>query len=384
MRSVYLDYAATTPTDPSVLKAMLPYFSEEYGNPFSLHSPGQRAKAAIEEARYRTASLIGSDADEILFTSGGTESDNLAVKATALALKDRGNHIITSRVEHHAVLESCRFLENNGFEVSYIPVDSYGRVDPDDIRDAVTDKTVLISVMHANNEVGTIQPIAEIGSVAADRGVVFHTDAVQSYGHLPLKVDENHIDALSSSAHKLYGPKGVGFLYLRKGTRMRPLFHGGYHERGLRPSTHNVPGIVGMGEASVIALNCMEEEKTRLTGLRNRLFEGMNREIDGVTLNGHPEERLPGNLNVSFENVEGEPLLLSLDIMGISCSSGSACDSLSVEPSHVLRAIGLSRKRAYGSIRLSLGRLTTESDVDYVLEVLPDAVRRIRSLGGSQ
>jgi cysteine desulfurase len=380
MQRVYLDYAATTPTHPEVVKAMLPYFTESFGNPSSIYSYGQEAKGAIEEARARVADLIGARNEEIVFTSGGTEADNFAIKGVAFAREKQANHIITSSVEHHAVIESCEFLERRGFRITYLPVDSYGMVDPASVKKAITDKTTLISVMHANNEVGTIQPIAEISKIAKEAGVYFHTDAVQTVGHIPLNVDELGVDLLSVSAHKLYGPKGVGSLYIRKGTKIVPFMNGGGQERGRRAGTESVAGIIGFGRAVELARQDMEYEANRLTYLRNKLIEGVLKLIDHTHLNGHPVDRLPNNVNVSIDFVEGESTLLNLDLEGICASTGSACSSSSLEASHVLLAMGLSHEQAYGSLRFTLGKWTTYEDIDQVLQVLPLVVTRLRAM----
>lgn len=380
MRRIYLDYAATTPTDPEVLKAMLPYFTDGFGNPSSIHSFGQEAKAAIEGAREKVAGLIGARSEEIVFTSGGTEADNFAIKGVAYANQHKGNHIITSQIEHHAVIEPCKFLERRGFEVTYLPVDGYGLVDPGEVEKTITDQTILISVMHANNEIGTIEPIEEIAAIARERGIYFHTDAVQTVGHIPVDVDELKVDLLSISAHKLYGPKGVGALYIRKGTRVAPFMHGGEQERRRRASTENVPGIVGFGKACEIALDTMGGESERLRALRDRLIKEILEQIDHVRLNGHPTQRLPNNVNVSLEFVEGESILLQLDLAGIAASTGSACSSSVLEPSHVLLALGLPHESAHGSLRFTLGREITEEDIDYVVERLSKIVERLRAM----
>ena len=355
MDKIYMDYAATTPTDRRVVEAMLPCFGEIYGNPSSLHGFGQEARAVMEGAREKIAAFLGAKPAEIVFTSGGTESDNLAIKGTAWANRKKGDHIITSAIEHHAVLETCRFLEKEGFRVTYLPVDGDGLVDPADVARAITDRTILISIMHANNEIGTIQPIAEIGRIAKGKGICFHTDAVQTFGHLPFTVDELNVDLLSASAHKLCGPKGVGLLYIRKGTRITPLVHGGDQEGGRRASTQNVPGIVGFGKAVELAAATIHEEAARLTSLRDRFIRGIFERLDGIRLNGHPVRRLPNNINLSVESIEGEGMILSLDMMGIACSTGSACSSSSLEPSHCLLAIGLPHELSHGSLRFSLG-----------------------------
>jgi cysteine desulfurase len=380
MNPIYMDYAATTPTDKKVIEAMLPYFGEVCGNPSSLHAFGQEAKAAVEGARKRIASFLGAEPGEIVFTSGGTESDNFAIKGVAYANRKKGDHIITSVIEHHAVLETCRFLEQEGFRVTYLPVEGDGLVDPAVAAGAITDKTILISIMHANNEIGTIQPISEIGAMARAQGIAFHTDAVQTFGHLPFTADALNCDLISASAHKLYGPKGVGLLYIRKGTRIAPFIHGGEQENGRRASTLNVPGIVGFGKAVELAAAELAEEAQRETALRDRFISGVFNRLDGVRLNGHSTRRLPNNINISLTSVEGEGVILSLDMMGIACSTGSACSSSSVETSHVLTAIGLPKEFSHGSLRFSLGRYTRESDIDTVLETLPQVVGRLRSL----
>jgi cysteine desulfurase len=380
MKRIYLDYAATTPTHPEVVKAMLPYFTDAFGNPSSIHSLGQETKAAIEEARDKVARLIGARSEEIVFTSGGTEADNFAVKGVAYANRQRGNHIITTSIEHHAVLEPCKFLEGQGFEVTYLPIDKYGLVDPEDVRKAITDKTVLISVMHANNEIGTIEPIPEIAKIAQRQEIYFHTDAVQTIGHIPVNVDVLGVDLLSISAHKIYGPKGIGALYIRKGTRIVPFMHGGEQERGRRASTENVPAIVGFGKAVEIAESEMQDEMERLTSLRDELIRGLFERMEGIYLNGHPSQRLPSYVNISVEFVEGESMAISLDLDGIAASTGSACASNAVEASHVLLALGLPAWLCHGSLRLSLGRETTREDMERVLEVLPRIVSRLRAM----
>ena len=380
MRRIYLDYAATTPAHPEVAKTMLPYFTDAFGNPSSIHSYGQEAKVAIEEARVKVANLIGARDEEITFTSGGTEADNFALKGTAFANEPKGNHIITSPIEHHAVIETCKFLEKSGFLVSYLPVDKQGMVDPDHVKKAITNRTILISVMHANNEMGTIEPISEIGRIAKEAGVYFHTDAVQTAGHIPVDVNELGVDLLSMSAHKLCGPKGVGALYVRKGTKLTPFMHGGEQERRRRASTENVPGIVGFGCAVELAQQEISQEAQRLTNLRHQLIKGLLERIDHTHLNGHPVMRLPNNVNVSIDFVEGESMVLNLDLEGICVSTGSACSSSSLEPSHVLLAIGLPPEQAHGSLRLTLGKWTSEEDISRVLEVLPRIVARLRAM----
>ena len=380
MKRIYLDYAATTPTHPDVVKAMLPYFSDSFGNPSSIYACGQDAKEAIEGARASVAALIGARDEEIIFTSGGTEADNAALKGVAYASGGRGQHIITSSIEHHAILETSHFLETQGFEITYLPVDEYGMVDPDDVRRAITDKTIIVSIMHANNEVGTIQPVAEIARITREAGVYLHTDAVQSVGHVPSTVDELGVDLLSMSAHKLYGPKGVGALYVRKGTRLVSFMHGGEQEYGRRASTHNVPGIVGLGKTAQIARQETDEEAERVTRLRDKLRNGILESIDHARLNGHPQARLPNNLNVSISYAEGEAMCLKLDREGICCSTGSACTSAATEPSHVLAALGLDPLQAHSSLRFSLGKWTTEEEIDHVLDVLPRIVTRLRAI----
>lgn len=379
-KPIYLDHAATTPVAPEVIQAMLPYLEGAYGNASSLHSFGQEAKAAVEAARTRIASFMGARPEEIVFTSGGTESDNFIIKGIALSRRDRGNHLITSSIEHHAVLETCDFLRKQGVSVTLLPVDSNGLVDPDDVRKAITDKTILISIMHGNNEIGTIEPIAEIGSIAREHGVAFHTDAVQTFGHIPIDVNELKVDFLSASAHKLHGPKGVGLAYIRKGMKITPLLHGGDQEKRRRASTLNVPGIVGFGRAVELADASIHAESSRQSALRDRLIEGLLSSIGDTRLNGHPVRRLPNNANLSFAFVEGEGLLLSLDMEGIAVSTGSACTSSSLEPSHVLKAIGVPVELAHGSLRFTLGRDTTREDIDRVLQVMPGIVHRLRAM----
>jgi len=380
MKRIYLDYAATTPTHPEVVKAMLPYFTEAFGNPSSIYSYGQEAKGAIEEARAKVANLIGARDEEIIFTSGGTEADNFALKGVALTNESKGNHIITSSIEHHAVIETCKFLEKRGFLVTYLPVDAYGLVDPDDVKKAISDKTILISVMHANNEMGTIEPITEIGKIATEAEIYFHTDAVQTVGHIPVDVNKLGVDLLSMSAHKLYGPKGVGALYIRKGTRITPFMHGGEQERRQRASTENVPGIVGFGAAAELAQQEMSQEVQHLTSLRDQLIKSLLERIDHIHLNGHPQRRLPNNVNMSVDFVEGESMLLNLDLEGICASTGSACTSSSLEPSYVLLAMGLPPEQAHGSLRFTLGKWTSEEDISRVLEVCPRVVARLRAM----
>ena len=380
MRRIYLDYAATTPCDPEVLKAMEPYFFEKFGNPSSLHSFGQEAKKGIEDAREYLASFIGADPSEIIFTSGGTESDNFAILGVTHALENKGRHIITSAIEHHAVSEPCKFLEKKGFKVTYVGVDKYGQVSPDDVKKAITDKTMLISVMHANNEIGTIQPIVEIGKIAKEKGITFHTDAVQTVGHIPVDVNELNVDLLSLAAHKFYGPKGVGALYVRRGTRIETYLRGGDQEKGRRASTHNTTGIVGLGKAVELCRAKMDLEAAFQIKLRDRLIKEIPEKISEVYLNGPAQNRLPNNVNFSIKYIEGESILLNLDMLGIACSTGSACTSTSLEPSHVLLAIGLPHEIAHGSLRVTMGRWTKEEDINYLLENLPKVVDKLRAM----
>ncbi len=380
MRRIYLDYAATTPTHPEVVKAMLPYFTEVFGNPSSIYTCGQEAKGAIEEARANVADLIGAQDEEIVFTGSGTEADNFAIKGVAYANESKGNHIITTTIEHHAILETCHFLETKGFRVTYLPVDEYGMVDPEEIRKAITNQTLLISVMQANNEIGTIEPLTEIGKIAREAGIYFHTDAVQTVGHIPVNVNALGVDLLSMSAHKLCGPKGVGALYIRKGTKLVPFVQGGEQERGRRASTENVPGIVGFGKAVEIARQEMDEETKRLTYLRDKLISGLLGQIEHTRLNGHPTKRLPNNVNVSISFVEGESMCLNLDLEGICVSTGSACSSSVTEPSHVMLELGLPPLQAHSSLRFSLGKWTTEAEINRVLEVLLRIVAKLRAM----
>ncbi|HQL60103.1 MAG TPA: cysteine desulfurase NifS [Methanoculleus sp.] len=377
-RSVYMDYAATTPVRPEVLEAMAPYFSERFGNPSSLYALAREAKEAVEEARGRAAAAIGADPGEVFFTAGGTEADNWAIKGTAL--RGKGDHIVTSAIEHHAVIHPCRALEKQGYRVTYLPVDEFGRVDPADAEDAIADETILVSVMAANNEIGTIQPIRAIADIAHDHGVPFHTDAVQAIGAYPVDVDDMGADLLALSAHKFGGPKGAGALYIRRGTRVGTFMDGGAQERGRRAGTENVPGIVGLGRAIDLATADIEGHSRRLAAMRDRLIRGILDDIPDTRLNGHPVERLANNVSVAFRYVEGESILLLLDALGIAASTGSACTSASLEPSHVLTACGLPHEEAHGSLRLTLGSRNTEEDVDYVLSVLPGVIGRLRDI----
>jgi cysteine desulfurase len=380
LKRIYMDYAATTPAHPEVVQAMLPYFGEIFGNPSSIHYYGLEARSAVEAARVKVAEFLNAGPEEIVFTSGGTESDNFAIKGVAYANEKRGNHIIISPVEHHAVLEPCHFLEQQGFKVTSLPVDKYGMVDPQDVKKAITPQTILVSVMHASNEVGTIQPLDEIGRITRAAGVYLHTDAVQTFGHIPIDVNRLNVDLLSLAGHKLCGPKGIGALYIRKGACLTAFMQGGGQEDGRRGSTYNVPGIVGLGKAVEIARREMADEAERLTGLRDRLIRGLQERIESVKLNGHPLERLPNNANVSIPFVEGEATLVSLDMEGICASTGSACSSESLEPSHVLTAMQVPPEDARCSIRFSLGKWTTEEDIEKVLSALPPIIAKLREM----
>jgi len=377
---IYLDHAATTYVRPEVLTEMSPYFSVSYGNPSSIHSFGREARKAVEMARERVAKALNVQSGEIFFTSGGTEANNWALKGIAAANKSKGNHIVTSMIEHHAVLHTCENLEKLGFDITYLPVDEDGLISPAQVKEAITKKTILISVMSANNEIGTLQPVEEIGKIAAEEGLSFHTDAVQSVGSVKIDVKAMNIDALSLSAHKFYGPKGVGVLYVKKGVKIDNLMHGGAQEKNRRAGTENIPGIVGLGKAIELADANISQYTQRMKSLREMMISGIMDKVEFVRLNGHPTKRLPGNANLSFEFIEGESLLLSLDMKGIAASSGSACTSGSLDPSHVLLAIGLPHEIAHGSLRLTFGDSNTEQDVAYVLEVLPDIVNRLREM----
>jgi cysteine desulfurase len=383
MKRIYLDNAATTRVAPEVIQAVLPCFDEIYGNPSSLHSFGLDAKGIIETARQRIAGFINAEPDELIFTGSGTESNNAVIKGIALSLRDRGDHIITTAIEHHAVHEPLHFLEKEGFKVTYLPNDDTGLVDPEDLKKAITRGTILVSVMHANNEIGTIEPVRELGTVCRETGVYFHTDAVQTFGHMPIDVKAMNIDLLSASAHKLYGPKGTGLLYARKGIDMTPLLHGGDQEKKRRASTHNTPGIAGLGKAVELAAREMEDEAAREIRLRDKLIRALLENIPESKLNGHREFRLPNNVNMSFAHAEGEAILLHLDMEGIAASTGSACTSSSLEPSHVLAACGRKAELAHGSLRLSLGRTTTEDEIDHVINVLPPIIERLRAMSPS-
>ncbi len=377
---IYLDNAATTKTAPEVVEAMLPYFTENYGNPSSIYSFASQNKEAITVQRETIARVLGAKPEEIYFTAGGSESDNWALKATAEAYKAKGNHIITTKIEHHAILHTAEWLAKQGFEITFLDVDENGTVKLEELKAAIKPTTILISVMFANNEIGTIQPIAEIGEIAHENGILFHTDAVQAFGQVPIDVDACHIDMLSASGHKLNGPKGIGFLYIRKGLKLRSLLHGGAQERKRRAGTENVPGIVGMGTAAARAARTMEERTGQERELRDYLIGRVLAEIPYTKLNGHPKKRLPNNANFSFRFIEGESLLIMLDMKGICASSGSACTSGSLDPSHVLLAIGLPHEIAHGSLRLTLSEETTKEDIDYVVDALKEIVARLRSM----
>ncbi len=377
---IYLDNAATTRTAPEVVEAMLPYFSEMYGNPSSIYSIASKSKEAVTKAREQIANVLGTAAENIYFTAGGSESDNWALKATFEALKDKGNHIITTKIEHHAILHTCEYLEKQGARITYLNVDRDGIVDLEELKAAITPETILISVMFANNEIGTIQPIKEIGAIAKEHGILFHTDAVQAFGQVPIKVDELGIDMLSSSGHKINGPKGIGFLYIRKGVKIKSFIHGGAQERKRRAGTENVPGIVGYGLAAEIADKTMKERTAKEIELRDYTIGRLLNEIPFCRLNGDAVKRLPNNVNISFEFIEGESLLIMLDMKGICASSGSACTSGSLDPSHVLLAIGLPHEVAHGSLRLTLSAETTKEDIDTTVEAIKEIVGRLRSM----
>lgn len=377
---IYLDNAATTKTAPEVVEAMLPYFTEHFGNASSVYGMGQETKAAITEARAKIAAALGAKENEIYFTAGGSESDNWALKAAAEAYKGKGKHIITTKIEHHAILHTCEYLEKQGYEVTYLDVDEFGVVKLEELKKAIRPDTILISVMYANNEIGTIQPIKEIGEIAHENGILFHTDAVQAFGQVPINVDEMHIDMLSSSGHKIHGPKGIGFLYITKGVKIRSFIHGGGQERKRRAGTENVPAIVGYGKAVQMAVETMEERTSKERELRDYLIGRILKEVPYTRLNGHPKKRLPNNTNFSFQFVEGESLLIMLDMKGICGSSGSACTSGSLDPSHVLLSIGLPHEIAHGSLRLTLSEETTKEEIDYTVEAVKEIVQKLRNM----
>ena len=380
MRSVYMDYSATTYVKPEVLEEMLPYFTNKFGNPSSFYGISRETKMAVDKARGQVAQALNADLNEIYFTGGGSEADNWAIKGIASAYKNKGNHIITTKIEHHAVLHTCQYLEKQGFEVTYLDVDEEGFINLEELKNAITDKTILVSIMFANNEIGTIEPVKEIGQICKERKVLFHTDAVQAVGNVKIDVKDMNIDLLSLAGHKIYGPKGIGALYVRKGIRIHNLIHGGGQERNRRAGTENIAGIVGIGKAIELASQNLEEHAKNMIVLRDRLIEGLLK-IPYTRLNGpRGDKRLPGNVNVSFEFIEGESILLSLDFEGVCASSGSACTSGSLDPSHVLLAIGLPHEKAHGSLRLTLGDGSTEEDVDYVLEVVPPIIERLRKM----
>lgn len=380
MRSVYMDYSATTYVKPEVLEEMLPYFTNKFGNPSSFYGISRETKMAVDKARGQVAQALNADLNEIYFTGGGSEADNWAIKGIASAYKNKGNHIITTKIEHHAVLHTCQYLEKQGFEVTYLDVDEEGFINLEELKNAITDKTILVSIMFANNEIGTIEPVKEIGQICRERKVLFHTDAVQAVGNVKIDVKDMNIDLLSLAGHKIYGPKGIGALYVRKGIRIHNLIHGGGQERNRRAGTENIAGIVGLGKAIELASENLEEHAKNMVVLRDRLIEGLLK-IPYTRLNGpRGDKRLPGNVNVSFEFIEGESILLSLDFEGVCASSGSACTSGSLDPSHVLLAIGLPHEKAHGSLRLTLGDGSTEEDVDYVLEVVPPIIERLRKM----
>lgn len=380
MDRIYFDNAATTQVRAEVFEAMQSYFTENYGNPSSIYEMARKSKNAVEAAREKTASVLGAQPKEIYFTGCGTESDNWAIKGVAESYAPKGNHIITTSIEHHAVLHTCEYLEKHGYEVTYLPVDKYGIINIDDLKNAIRPTTILITVMFANNEIGSVQPIEEIGAIAKEHGILFHTDAVQAVGHIPIDVKKMNIDLLSLSAHKMYAPKGVGALYIKTGVKITPLLHGGAQERNRRGGTENVAGIVALGTAIELMQKEMEEETARLVLLRDKLINGILGSIPYTRLNGHPTKRLPGNVNITFEFIEGESILLMLDMKGISASSGSACTSGSLDPSHVLLSTGLPHELAHGSLRLSLGRYNTEAEVDAILEILPPIIERLRNM----
>lgn len=380
MNKIYLDHAATTPVKPEVLEAMLPYFTQNFGNPSSVYGLARINKQAIDESRTTIALAIGASPNEIFFTSGGTESDNWAIKGLAEANKVKGNHIITTKIEHHAVLHTCEYLAKNGYEVTYLDVNEHGLIDLEELKAAIKDTTILISVMYANNEIGTIMPVAEIGAIARERKIAFHTDAVQAVGQVRIDVEAQNIDALSLSGHKINGPKGIGVLYIRRGVRIAQLMHGGAQERGRRGGTENVAGVVGLAKAIELKYAAFDQNIKRVAALRDQLISGILEAIPYSNLNGHPDKRLPNNANISFEFVEGESLLLLLDMNGVAASSGSACTSGSLDPSHVLLSLGIPHEKAHGSIRFTLGEATTEEEINFVIEKLPAIVQRMRDM----
>lgn len=380
-RFVYLDHSATTPVDQRVLEAMLPFFSMDFGNPNSLHTWGRKARQAVDQARDEVSRLINAEPSEIIFTGGGSEADNIAIKGVAFAKKDKGRHIITSAIEHHAVLDTCKWLEKEGFDITILPVDEYGTIRPEELRKAIRPDTILVTIHFANNEIGTVQPIEQLGNICREQGVLFHTDAVQAAGHISIDVKKLPIDLMTMAAHKMYGPKGVGALYIKKGVKIVPLIHGGGQERGLRSGTENTAGIVGFGKAAALASDRLaKDEPEKERNLRDRLIDGILEKIEDAMLTGHRTERLPFHASFCFRYIEGESLLLRLDALGIGASSGSACTSGSLEPSHVLLAIGLPHEIAHGSLRLTLGKDTSEEDIDYVLENLPKVVESLRAM----
>jgi cysteine desulfurase len=381
MKRVYLDYNATTPIDPLVLDAMTPFMKEEFGNPSSIHSFGRAGKAALDDSREQVAELLGARPKEIVFTSGGSESNNFAIKGIAFNLREKRNHLITTQVEHTSVLETFRFLESEGFRVTYLGVDKYGLVDLEELKETINDNTILISIMFANNETGVVMPIKEIADIVKGKGVIFHTDAIQAVGKIDINLNNLPVDLLSLSGHKLYAPKGIGALFIRDGVKLDTLIYGGGQERGKRSGTENVAGIVGLGKACEIVREEIDNQESRVKELRDELYDGISRRISGVWLNGHPQKRLSNTLNLSFERVEGESLVMNLDLEGIAVSTGSACSEGNVEPSHVLLAMGLSKELTISSLRFSLGRFAEKEDIDRVIEVLPGIVERIREIG---
>ncbi|MFQ5974747.1 MAG: cysteine desulfurase family protein [Candidatus Hydrothermarchaeales archaeon] len=380
MREVYMDYAASSPVDPRVVEAMMPYLTESYGNPSSLHYMGREAVEALMEARVKIGDLINSEPEEIIFTSGGTESNNLGIKGAARRNKEKGNHIITTDIEHISTWNICKYLKKEGFETTSIPVDGYGVVDVEKLKESITDKTILISVMYANGEVGTIEPIKEIGEIARDKGILFHVDVVAAAGKIPIDVVRDNIDLMSISSNDMYGPKGTGALFMRKGIRILPTIHGGGQEKGIRSGTENIPNIVGMGKAAEIAKKEMTDESKRLTKMRDRLIDGIVNHMKDAFLNGHPKKRLPNNVSVRFRYIEGESLLLDLEMEGVAASTGSACQSKTLLPSRVLTSMGISHEETNGSLQFTLGRFNKEEDVGYVLDVLPSIVKRLRAM----